>query len=327
MKHLVIAAVLLAAPVASLAQAPDAGPTPTFRSTAEIVALAVTVVDERDDHLAGLGLSDFVVLEDGVEQPLSYFAAAATPIDITLLVDASASMGDKMGVVRQAVRGLTGSLRPRDRAALVEFRETTTERQAMTGDRAALDRAIDRIVPEGDTALYTALYVTLSQRRTAPRGQDVRRQAVVVLSDGDDTASLVGFADVLDKAQRSGVAVYAVALQSPTAEKGMLRRDGGSTPSTDGERALSQLARETGGVAFFPARLDELRDVYRVIGEELGRQYLIGYAPRAAGDVGSWRRVMVRLPAHPRATVRTRTGYYAGEGQAFAAARLQQARH
>jgi len=327
-KHVVIAAALLAAAPYTAAQTPagaDSTPAPTFRAQADLVALAVTVVDERDDHLSGLALSDFVVMEDGIEQPLSYFAASAVPVDITLLVDASASMGDKMAVVREAVHGLTGALRPGDRAAVVEFRTTTTERQAMTGDQAAIDAAMSRLTGNGDTAMYTALYVTLSGMRTSSRGGDVRRQAVVVLSDGDDTASLVGYEDVLEKARRRGVAIYAVSLQSPVS-RGRLRR-AGSAPATDGERALGVLARETGGVAFFPGELRQLPEVYRVIAQELGRQYMVGYTPREPSREGGWRSVKVRLPAYPRATVRARSGYYAGDGSAFAATRLRADRH
>jgi len=129
---------------------------------------------------------------------------------------------------------------------------------------------------------------------------------------------------VLEKARRRGVAIYAVSLQSPVS-RGRLRR-AGTAPGTDGERALRLLARETGGVAFFPGELSQLPDVYRVIAQELGRQYMVGYTPREPSREG-WRSVRVRLPAHPRATIRTRSGYYAGGGSAFAATRLRDDRH
>ena len=324
MKRVLIAAALLAAPLATAAQT-SGGPAdpPTFRAGAELVALAVTVVDEGRSHVSGLTVSDFVVLEDGVEQPLSYFAASATPIDVTLLVDASASMGDKMAVVRDAVRGLTRSLREDDRAAIVEFRETTTERQAMTGDRAAIEAALDRVSPSGGTALYTALYVALSELRSAARSDRLRRQAIVVLSDGEDTTSLVGSEDVLERARRSGVAVYAIALHTPTSKHGTMRPHGGGAPITRGEHALRRLAQETGGVAFFPSALRDLTGVYGVIAEELGRQYMIGYTPSGGAGEDAWRAVRVRLPSHPRARIRTRSGYYADDSPAFAVSRLR----
>jgi len=330
-KCVLIAAALLAAPVASAAQTSGghAGPAaaPTFRTAAELVALAVTVVDEGRSHVSGLRVSDFIVLEDGIEQPLAYFAASATPIDVTLLVDASASMGDKMAVVRDAVRGLTRRLREDDRAAIVEFRETTLERQAMTDDRAAIDAAIGRLSPSGGTALYTALYVALSQLRSVDRSDRVRRQAVVVLSDGEDTTSLVGYGDVLEKARRSGVAVYSIALQSPSSKHGTMRRNGGGAPVTSGEHALRRLAQETGGVAFFPSALRELTAVYGVIAEELGQQYMIAYTPRGGADGDAWRAIRVRLPSHPRAQIRTRSGYYADDSPAFAVSRLRRDQH
>jgi len=326
-KHVFFAAALVAAPLSGAAEmrASD-GRIPIFRAAADVVALTVTVVDENADHVEGLSLADFVVLEDGIEQAPSFFTASAAPVDITLLVDASASMTDKIATARDAVRRITRNLRDVDRAAIVAFRETPTAEQGMTGDRAALDAAIGRIACDGGTALYTALYITLSGMDSRPPGDGLRRRAVVVLSDGDDTASLVGIPDVLEKAHRVGVAIYAVSLQSPV-EHGMLRRVGHTMPVSDGDRALQSLARETGGVAFFPTEVRALPDVYRGIARELERQYVIGYTPREATDEGAWRAVRVRLPAHPRLTVRTRSGYYAGDGPAFAASRLDHDRH
>lgn len=328
MARVVIAAVLLlAAPVSIGAQSsnqPDANAAPTFRAKAEIVALAVTVVGQDNEHIAGLGASDFVVLEDGVEQPIAYFAATAAPVDLTLLVDASASMGDKMKAVRAAARGLTRSLRPQDRAAVIEFRDSTQLVQTMTADHSAIEAGLERIRTSGNTAMYTALYVALSGMES-PQGDGMRRRAVVVLSDGDDTASLVGYEDVLEKAQRNGVAVYAVALTLPTART--IVRTIRTAPELEGERTLWLLARDTGGTAFFPAAVEDLSAVYGKVAQELGRQYMIGYTPVVpSSEKGAWRRLTVRLPAHPRAKIRTRTGYYAGEGPAFAAPRLGSSR-
>jgi Ca-activated chloride channel family protein len=320
-KHVLTGAALLALPLLASAQATSDAVAPTFRAGTELVALAVTVVDETRRHLGGLLASDFVVLEDGIEQPVSYFAASATPLDVLVLVDASASMGNKMPVVREAVRGLTRSLRPEDRAAIIEFHETIVERQAMTGDRGAIDRAVGQLDPQGGTAFYNALYVSLSQLAPDRVREEVRRQAVVVLSDGDDTASLIGYEDVLEKAQRTGVAIYSVTLETPTLTRGVHRLVGTAAPPPRGEYAMRMLSRETGGVAFTLSQLEELPAVYKVIGEELGRQYVLGYVPENTRHDGEWRSVLVRLPTHPDAHVRLRTGYYA-EGPSLARIRL-----
>jgi VWFA-related protein len=322
-KYVLTAVALLIATVAGTAE--SAGPSahsasPMFRAGAELVALAVTVLDQKREHLAGLSAEDFVVLENGVEQPVSYFAASAAPIDVTLLVDASSSMGDKLEIVRDAVRRLTRSLRPIDRAAIVEFRETTLQRQPMTADRAAIDAAIGRLSASGGTALYTAIYVALSGLRSTSDG-DIRRRAVVVFSDGEDTASLVGDEDVLDQARRSGVAVYVIALEAPSSRDGTMRRIGDGALTSD-DRALQMLARESGGTAFFPAAVRELDGIFHAIAEELGRQYMIGFTPHAGGD-GVWRPLRVRLPAYPRAQVRSRSGYYADDGRPLAISQLR----
>ena len=314
MKYVCAAVVLVVAPALAVAQtATDASPSnATFRAAVDMVALTVTVTDTDQHPVSGLNTSHFVVLEDGVEQPLSFVAASEVPLDLTLLVDASASMTDKMGLAREAVRGLARALRPDDRVSVVEFRDGLVQRQAMTSDRRLVDVALDRMTPEGGTALYTALYVALSGLRPPAAGHpDVRRQCIVVLSDGEDTSSLVGFEDVLEKARRRGVTVYAVALRSGAALVIARNRPDRLKALEEADFMMRSLARETGGQAFFPSSAEELGGIYAAISTELGQQYAIGYTPRNTARDGAWRRVLVRVPSHPRARLRTRTGYFA----------------
>jgi Ca-activated chloride channel family protein len=138
----------------------------------------------------------------------------------------------------------------------------------------------------------------------AKNADDIRRQAIVVLSDGEDTSSLLPFEEVLDLAKRSETAIYAIGLRTP---------DGpGSTTKgfKEAEFVLRQFAQETGGRAFFPSQVAELAAIYGQISDELSSQYTVGYTSRNVRRDGSWRRVVVRT-TRPNLTARTKLGYFA----------------
>ena len=173
------------------------------------------MTDNTNQHVRNLGLDDFTVFEDGVAQPVSFFGVSDVPLDLALLIDASASMQPQMAMVRQAASGLLRTLKPGDRAALVEFRDQVALGQPMTDDLGRVAAALDPISAHGGTALYNALYVTLRDFQKASSDRStVRRRAIVVLSDGSDTGSLISFEDVLELARRAGVTVYTVAMKS-----------------------------------------------------------------------------------------------------------------
>lgn len=142
------------------------------------------------------------------------------------------------------------------------------------------------------------------------RGADgaMRRQAIVVLSDGDDTASVVAFDDVMELAKQSGVAVYTISLRADRLHLDVgARRDGFSKS----DFTMRSLAQETGARAFFPAAVGELVNVYSSIAEELANQYALGYTPKNVHRDGAYRRVSVQVVDPPGVRTRTRTGYTA----------------
>ena len=132
---------------------------------------------------------------------------------------------------------------------------------------------------------------------------EVRRRAIIVLSDGEDTSSLVTYEEVLDLAKRSETAIYTIGLQTKDAPQ--------SKGFREAEFVLRQFAQETGGRAFFPSRVEDLKDVYGQIADELSSQYTLGYASKNSRRDGAWRRIDVQV-ARPRArSPRTKRGYYA----------------
>jgi len=280
---------------------------PTFKSGSSLVALNVTVTDSTAKYVSGLQPGDFVVYEDGVKQDVQFFESASVPVDLILLLDTSSSMSDKVDVVREAATGFLKTLRSGDRGAVVTFANTVSVLQPLTEDRAALEQAIGKAGAHGQTALYNAVYIALKQFGQAAHGaKDVRRQAIVVLSDGDDTASLVSLEDVMSVARRMGVNIYTVSLQAKTLA---------ARPEQPGRRFLSHaddamktMARETGAQAFFPGA-PELKRVYSSIATELANQYSIGYVPVDNRPDGRFRRVLVQIITRPELHPRTRPGY------------------
>ena len=291
----------------------------TFRSNVDLVALNVVVTDGDQKYVAGLNPSDFAVFEDGIQQDVSFFGASNVPLDLAILLDTSASMTGKMQLVQQAAIGFLETLRAGDRAIIVDIKDATRVMYPLGGDLEAAKKAILATVPRGGTALYNGTYMTLKEMTKERRGNsEVRRQALVVLSDGDDTASLVSYDDLMDVAKQSGIAIYTITMRSPYLLKQAEAR--GHSYFSQSEFGMKALAQETGARSFFPSQLSELSGVYASIAQELATQYAIGYSPKNPKLDGSYRRVIVRIADKPGIRTRTRAGYTAPRAQRTAAA-------
>ena len=280
-----------------------------FKSGIEMVPLTVTVTDASGKYVTGLADSDFTVVEDGVQQPLSFFASDHVPLDVALVLDTSSSMRADLPLVKSAATGLVHSLRETDRGAVIEVKQTAGIPQAFTSDRAQIEGAIRALSASGSTALFDGLYVVLKEfERQRQINQEVRRQVLVLLSDGMDTQSRLGFEDVMDAARHAGVNIYVIALTGKAARVPRAERD---SESLKAEYNMGAVARESGGRTFFPKSARELPAIYSSIAQELASQYELGYVPVRPGGDGAFRRVMVRLAPGANALARTRSGYYA----------------
>jgi Ca-activated chloride channel family protein len=290
-------------------QSPATPAGPTFRTGIDLVALSVTVIDQQQKYVGGLTSQDFQVFEDGVMQDVSFFSASQTPLDLAVLIDTSASMAEKLPLAQTAASGLIHALHGGDRAAVIDLKDRVNVAQPFTTDLEQLDAAIHGTAASGGTALYNGVYIALKQfAALTHQNPGVRRQAIVVLSDGEDTASLLSFDDVLEQAKRTGVSIYTVALRSKFA---MLRAQSTHSYFSQSDYSMKTLALETGARSFFPLDARELPAIYASIGEELGSQYAIGYQPHNTRPDGMYRKVIVRVVNRPDARPRTRTGYFA----------------
>lgn len=296
--------------VAVSGQRMHASGTPTgFHAGIDIVALNVVVTDGQQKLLKGLAANEFTVLEDGVQQDVSFFASSEVPLDLSILLDTSASMTDKLQTAQDAAVGFAMRLNPPDRISIVSIKDAVKVVHALDGDVEGALGAIRQTTASGGTALYNAMYMSMKEMVKQRSGNgEVRRQAIAVLSDGVDTASLVSFDDVMDVAKQSGIAIYTITLTSSLPAK-FTDTTGRLSPSKS-EFAMKDLALETGARSFFPTNILELAGIYDIIAKELASQYSIGYTSTNARQDGAFRRVLVRVD-QPGARTRTRTGYVA----------------
>jgi Ca-activated chloride channel family protein len=297
--------VVAAAALAPAQQQPATPQAPAFRAGVEIVSLNVTVSDATTRYITDLEQPDFQVFEDGVLQDVTFFTKANLPIALALLIDTSASMESRLTTAQEAAIGFARRLRTQDLAEIVDFDSRAIILQTFTNDAASLEQAIRKTSAGGSTSMYNAIYIALKdlKRVVATNVDEIRRQAIVVLSDGEDTSSLLPFEEVLDLAKRSETAIYAIGLRSGEGS-------GATRGFREAEFVLRQLAQETGGRAFFPNEIEELPAIYTQIADELSSQYTIGYSSRNSKRDGAWRRIVVRVN-RPSAAARTKQGYYA----------------
>jgi Ca-activated chloride channel family protein len=277
-------------------------PQTPFRAGVDLVSLNVTVTD-GSHFVTDLEEGDIEIFEDGVKQPTTFFSKVQQPIALAVLLDTSASMESKLETAQEAAIGFARRMRPSDLMEVIDFDSQVSILQGFTSDVAALERAIRQATVNGSTSLYNAIYVSLKDLKKARTNvnTEIRREAIIVLSDGDDTSSLVAYDEVLDLAKRSETAIYAIGLK---------QNDGGRRDFKEAEFVLKQLSQETGGRAFYPGSVAELPKIYELIAQELSSQYAIGYVSKNTARNGGWRKLSVRVN-RPGLIGRTRQGYYA----------------
>lgn len=275
-----------------------------FRSGINLVTLSVTVTDEKGRYVTNLTPEEMVLLEDGVPQQLSFFESTRLPMALVMLVDTSASMTYKLPLAQDAAMNFVKRLRGEDTAQVVGFQTDLKVLQEFTNDPIELQIAIQYLNPTGATSLYNAVYVAMKelQKLHARTSEEVRRRAIIILSDGEDTSSLIAFEQVIDLAKRAETAIYSVGMMSETPRNW--------EKAKEAEYVLRRLARETGGQVFFVLKTEEVSKAFTRIADELTNQYELGYVSNNPRMDGAYRQIAVRAN-RPSATARARPGYYA----------------
>jgi len=267
---------------------------PAYISEVSVDAVELyTTVSEHGRPVSGLLASNFKVFEDGALQKIESFEYVKNlPLSIGVMVDTSASMLESLPDAERAAMGfLDYSIGPKDRAFTVSFDNEPYLLAKLTNRKDKLYRSFAGMRAEGSTALYDALVYGLYQF-TGVKG----KKALVVLTDGKDTASKFDFETTLEYVRRAGIAIYGIGLRISGTE-------------LDVKYKLNKLAQVTGGQTFYIDSAKNLDAVYRQINEELRSQYLLTYYSTNTGGKDKWRKVEVKVePTSLQA--RTLSGYY-----------------
>jgi Ca-activated chloride channel family protein len=256
-----------------------------FAARVDLVEVYASVTGPDGRPVAGLKAADFVVRENGVEQRIEAFAEGDFPLSVALALDHSFSMaGSRLALAKAGARAFLDALCPEDRALVAAVSSEVRLLGPFSTDRDAQRRALEELSPWGTTSLHDAILRLLDELDGA-----AGRRALVVLSDGEDRYSRASAAEVVERARRSDVLIYGIAL--------------GRRPSG----LFEALARLTGARALHLERPQGLAAAFGTIAADLRHQYLLGYAPRPGGPAG-WRPIEVTVKV-PGARVRARTGY------------------
>lgn len=284
---------------------------PTIALHARLVNLNIKVVDPSGRPVQQLKREDFVVLEDNVPQEVTYFQPVVAPVNLLLLLDLSGSIGSKLQAMKKAAKKFVESLGRDDRIAVATF---TTRFQAVsdfTTDTNELKKRIDSIVnPGGDTALYDAAWSALDSLR----GTVSARSALVILTDGVDSAfipdeqgSKHGFDELMTRVEEEDATIYPIYFDTEPEVSG-----GAYTPHVfaKARKQLEALAEQTGGNYFRASRAEDLDGVYKSVAAELHSFYSLAYPAKDAKNDGGWRKIAIQVNRHG-VKARTKRGYYA----------------
>jgi Ca-activated chloride channel family protein len=289
-------AVAIVTAVAAQQQQESSDPQPLFRASVRTVSIYATVVDVAGRLVPDLQQDDFIVLEDGKPVEITTFSNAPQPFTAVVMLDTSASMTANLDLLNSAAEQFVLRLLPRDRARVGAFNDKIQLSDAFTNDRDALIDDLDALQFGNPTRLNDAIAASIDALE-----QVDGRRVVLVFTDGEDTASKIGFRSVLDRARNEEVMVYAIGLESEFFNGVRLQR---SRPSRD----LRRIAEETGGGYFELKKTDELAPTFTRVAQELRSQYVLGFSPTALD--GKPHRIEVRL-RRTGLNVRARRSYVA----------------
>lgn len=283
---------------------PAADVTATFKSSVDLVRVSAFVRDRKGRFVTDLQAADFEVFENGRRRAITDFQHEPATLSLALLFDVSGSMEARMPMAREAATHLLGWLKTDDEAAVYTFETRLEEVRGFTSGQMELPAQLAAVRPFGATSLHDAIARTADKVAT----RDSLRRAVVVFTDGEDTASRLTASEVSGLASAIDVPVYIVGIV-PAIDNPF---DGLSTTTMARSAltgTLSNLAFWTGGDAFVVSMIAERSRAARRIVDELRQQYLMAF--EASAEPG-WHPLQLRMRGK-ELTVRARSGYFSGQ--------------
>ncbi len=274
----------------------------TFKSDTRLVVLHATVVDNKGHLIPDLKQDAFKVLENNIEQKLKVFRREDVPVSVGMVIDNSGSMKDKRKRVEAASINLVKASNPQDEVFIVNFNDEAILDVTMTSDIKKMEEGLARIDARGGTAMRDAIVMSLDYLKEKGKKD---KKVLLVVTDGDDTASIISIEKCIQEVQKSDAVIYAIGLLSEESARDQKRA----------KRALDAITHATGGVAYYPKGPAEVEEVALQVAHELRNQYILAYSPTKADD-GTYRTIKVTAKGPRTPVVRTRSGYYAGKPNA-----------
>ena len=265
------------------------------------VNLLYTVSDKRGRFITDLTKEDFEILEGKKKQTISDFAAESDlPLRLAIVIDTSNSIRDRFRFQQEAaLEFLRSTMRlAKDRAIVVGFDMLPNLAADLTDDMQKLERAVRDLRPGGGTSLFDAVAFASRDKLSQDQPRHKFRRAIVLLSDGEDNNSKYTRDQALEMAHKADVVIYTISTNISRME-------------TDGDKILKYYAQETGGLAFFPFKVEDLAQSFENIANEMRHQYSILYNPEPLRADGLYHEVEVKVKNRKEMVVRARKGYYA----------------
>jgi Ca-activated chloride channel homolog len=265
------------------------------------VGMQFTVSDKKGRFVNDLLKDDFEITEGKKPQTIVEFTSESNlPLRLAILIDTSNSIRDRFKFQQEAATDFVNAvIRPRqDKAIVVSFDMSAELVQDLTDDTQKLADAIRGLRPGGGTAMYDAVFFACRDKLVQDQPLEKYRRAMVILSDGEDNQSRWTREQALEMAHKSDVVIYAISTNRSGVE-------------TDGDKILKYFAQETGGLAFFPFKAQDMAQDFENIANELRHQYAVLFRPEPFKADGLYHAVKVVVKNHKDLIVRARHGYYA----------------
>ncbi len=276
-----------------------------FHKQVEEVVLHATVVDDKQRLVTNLDKQAFTVLEDGRPQSIISFRREDIPVAMGIVIDNSGSMREKRDKVNKAAINLVKSSNTQDEVFIVNFNDEYYLDQDFTADLSKMREALEKVDTRGGTALYDAVVASSDHLK---KNAKLEKRVLFVVTDGEDNESQESLEQAIRRLQEeNGPTVYAIGLL-------------GEEKQRKARKALQFIAEKTGGIAFFPKSLDEVDAISRTVAHDIRNQYTLGYKPTNPKSAGGYRTIKVdaKSKGYGKLTVRTKSGYYAGQDRAAA---------
>jgi Ca-activated chloride channel family protein len=265
------------------------------------VNILFTVSDKKGRFITDLVKDDFEVLERKNQQSILEFTAETDlPLRLAILIDSSNSVRDRFKFQQEAaIEFINSVVRPeQDKAIVVSFDTGVDLVADLTGDTEKLATSIRELRPGGGTALYDAILYACRDKLMQDKPRHKFRRALVILSDGEDNQSRYSRDQALETAHRADAVLYTISTNITRIQ-------------TPGDKVLKYFAAETGGLTFFPFKVEDLTQSFENIANELRHQYNILYRPEPLNTDGLYQPVRINVKNHKNLVVRARKGYYA----------------